>query len=661
MNMKDYMKDYLIYCEDILNEAKDYRQIMKEKIGLTEEVAEYLHNFSNKYSLWFANEIKKMADFKNSKSPVLWIQNNIAHKMTGILDWVTNVQNTNLKAYNWEKAVQASEEYHDNLENISLEGIEENTILKKYNDGYYWVDLETNHSQEEGIAMGHCGGSQKCDTIYSLRFYDKHTQSIDPKITLAISPKKHTWYQCKGKKNSLPKEEYHPYIADILFNKDIYIYKSDYKPEHDFKSDDLINYINENPDDFPDHEGFLSNIKGNKITLKDFEQILEDHGPKKYYDMCIIDDEDFCSVMISLDLEIKETDDEDIYDILSKYNSYSGDEKRDIRKCLSKALSQISIEEVEIDLPEDNVVRIMMRIEDSDTEYLTMDDDGLEMFETVCKYYEQEDQRLELSEFLSSLKKQFIENNFLFNEFTEFIEEIKDLKLSNVKYIQLEDVTNISIHYKPFSTLLENYPQYNNSLNQYYQCDYVQSFGKMTKDQQQKYNYMSYMIEFFYNLITNQLNIKENVYITVRSASNLVNADPNDKSHNFIIKYYIEDKISEDDLSNIKKINTEYDNIVKQYEQFFEDILFYVYETRIPYTVNDIYYDEKDLPDKNNAYDFKNVPYYDKESHLKLDTILVFGNDNVLDKIEERLKAYPRLKSGEEYDPELVKDYMQNR
>ena len=25
------------------------------------------------------------------------------------------------------------------------------------------------------------------------------------------------------------------------------------------------------------------------------------------------------------------------------------------------------------------------------------------------------------------------------------------------------------------------------------------------------------------------------------------------------------------------------------------------------------------------------------------------------------LKLYPRLKSGDEYDPELVKEYMQNR
>ena len=46
---------------------KDHRQKII-KIGLPTEVADYLHNLNDKYSLWFADKINKMPMFQMSRN-----------------------------------------------------------------------------------------------------------------------------------------------------------------------------------------------------------------------------------------------------------------------------------------------------------------------------------------------------------------------------------------------------------------------------------------------------------------------------------------------------------------------------------------------------------------------------------------------------------------
>ena len=123
MNFNDIYNDILL--------EKDHRQKMM-KFGIPEPVADYLHSVDDKYSIWFANQIKNMEGYQTSRSKVNWIQVNLQTAMQGIIDWVKNTPNVLLKNYNWEQAVEAQEDYHANIKTKTLEGEEENKILKKY-------------------------------------------------------------------------------------------------------------------------------------------------------------------------------------------------------------------------------------------------------------------------------------------------------------------------------------------------------------------------------------------------------------------------------------------------------------------------------------------------------------------------------------------------
>jgi hypothetical protein len=284
-------EEELIFEQYSLLLEKDHRKKMI-KFGIPEDVADYLHNFSSKYSIWFANQIKDLGNYKNSQDKVNWIRVNEG-QFTGILDWVRNTPNINLKDYNLQQAVQAAAEYHNNLKATSLEGEEKNTIIKKYGDGFYWVDLETSDCREEGGAMGHCARTS-AETMFSLRKYTPETQTIDPVVTVAANPDDGSWQQAKGKKNSKPKEEYWKYIADILVEYNMLVYKPEYDSSNDFRNDDLYRYVEENQEEFENAEEILENIEESLITFEDFENAYKEGGGEdcKYYSMYIDDDAD---------------------------------------------------------------------------------------------------------------------------------------------------------------------------------------------------------------------------------------------------------------------------------------------------------------------------------------------------------------------------------
>ena len=267
--------------EGIILLEKDHRQSMM-KFGIPQDVADYLHNYNDKYSLWFANQFKTMPDYQRATDKVAWIRGTKQFHMANILDWIANVPNTMLKAYNWQEAVDAAANWHNSLQSTNLKDIEDNTILKTYNDGFYWVDLESRRCTDEGAAMGHCGTTHKAQTIYSLRKFDKNTQTRESFITMAISPSEGVWYQCKGKKNSKPKPEYYPYIVDILIMKKCYKYQSEYNGQNDFRPDDFKKYLEDRPDLFADQrDDILSKLEEQGLEVQaakifkkyDFENI----------------------------------------------------------------------------------------------------------------------------------------------------------------------------------------------------------------------------------------------------------------------------------------------------------------------------------------------------------------------------------------------------
>lgn len=277
-------EEELIFEQYSLLLEKDHRQKMI-KFGIPEDVADFLHNFNSKYSIWFANEFKKARSFQNAQDKVNWVRNQ-TNTMTSILDWVRNVPNINLKKYSYTEAANEAREYHRNIQVKTLEGEEKNKIIKKYDDGFYWVDLESNSCEEEGGAMGHCARTS-AETMFSLRKYIPETQTIDPVVTIAANPDDGTWQQAKGKKNSRPKEEYWKYIADILVEYEMLVFKPEYDSANDFRNDDLYKYVEEHPDEFENSDELLEKIKETLVTQADFERVYKEEGGEdcKYYSM----------------------------------------------------------------------------------------------------------------------------------------------------------------------------------------------------------------------------------------------------------------------------------------------------------------------------------------------------------------------------------------
>lgn len=175
----------------------------------------------------------------------------IKPKITTIFDWlfssVREIENIDFNKSNLNDLYSRATEWHEELKATGEIRDEAGDIIKKYKDGYYWIDLETSDCDIEGEAMGHCGRTT-ADTLLSLR-HIKKTGRIEPHVTMAVdyenkSEKKYdTIYQIKGKENTKPISKYHKYIVDFFLdensgdNKKISL--NEYSPENDFHFSDL--------------------------------------------------------------------------------------------------------------------------------------------------------------------------------------------------------------------------------------------------------------------------------------------------------------------------------------------------------------------------------------------------------------------------------------
>ena len=311
---------------------KDHRPKMI-KFGIPENIADYLHELSNKYSIWFANQIKDMDGYKEATSyqKLFWVRQNLENDIRAILDWISNSANVAIKEYDWDSAMDAQEEYHDNLESDDIEG-ENNRIIAEYDNGIYWVDLETSRCREEGDAMGHCG-TTAADTLFSLRKYDKKTKKISAKVTVAVSPNEGLWMQAKGKFNKKPDKEYFHYIADILLKNDVYEYQEEYNGYNDFDKEDYINTIQDDPDYFEkygDIDEIVEKIESSGVQPEDFEEILNEYTFEGPWAINWVDFNEHCYGSIDFYLTIdfdKDDLQEYIGNIQNHFTSLEGENK----------------------------------------------------------------------------------------------------------------------------------------------------------------------------------------------------------------------------------------------------------------------------------------------------------------------------------------------
>jgi hypothetical protein len=272
--------------QNIIVEASK-KDILVNKLGFSNENADVLANAAGPFAVWLGNKLidlyakkyleihlrdysqtpeqkekieSEFADPQKRKQRVLDFLNRLGgvrgnlSNITSIMDWIRVGLNGNVKPYmnmSFEELYDLSREWHDSLEagQGDFNYNEKNKVLRDYRDengiGFYWVDLETNSSDEECDRMGHCGRTGGDKSLYSLR----RTQRINKDFTLnksyltaAVGEDNGVIYQLKGPKNSKPDEKYHPYIVDLILNDEhIQGFGSEYASDKDFKITDLSN------------------------------------------------------------------------------------------------------------------------------------------------------------------------------------------------------------------------------------------------------------------------------------------------------------------------------------------------------------------------------------------------------------------------------------
>ena len=257
--------------EELIIEASK-KDVLIQKLGFSEDNAEMLSKLAGALSVWLGNKLIEGVQHNLrhtvlsrsigeeqpvTKQEAIDILNRGAgvrarrSEIVSIMDWVRVGLNGDVNPYRdlrFDDLHKKSREWHESLDTGSgeINYIEENTILRDYRKdgiGFYWTDLETNNSDEECNRMGHCGRTSSDNTIYSLR----ETRRINEQYTInkshltaAVGSSDGIIYQMKGTKNSKPKEEFHPYIVDLIINKEtIQGFGSEYQSSSDFKITDL--------------------------------------------------------------------------------------------------------------------------------------------------------------------------------------------------------------------------------------------------------------------------------------------------------------------------------------------------------------------------------------------------------------------------------------
>ena len=257
MNFKNLLSELLVEANK--------RDVLITKLGLSEKNADVISKICGPFSVFIANKIidivqkqiikDKNRDFTRQET-VEYLNGGYTiqtskTQLTTIMDWVRTGLNGNVKPYQnftYDQLVQSAKKWHDELGvgNGEINYVEENEILLDYRDegiGFYWVNLNTNTSDEECDRMGHCGRTSSDNTIYSLRevkrFNEKYTINKSH-LTAAIGNRDGIVYQMKGPKNSKPQEKFYPYIIDLLL-KDEHIkgFGSEYNSNDDFSLGDL--------------------------------------------------------------------------------------------------------------------------------------------------------------------------------------------------------------------------------------------------------------------------------------------------------------------------------------------------------------------------------------------------------------------------------------
>lgn len=552
---------------------KDHRKKIL-KIGLPQEVADYLHQFDDKYSLWFADKIARMPEYAQARNKVQFVYN-LQTQLQGILDWIRNTPNILIKNYTWDSAIAAAAEYHENIQ-ISNLSDETNTILKKYDDGYYWVDLESTSDSCEASAMGHCANTNKGETLWSLRKYNNATQELEPFITISVSPDKNTWHQCKGKRNSKPKEEYWIYIADILYDNDIYKFVAEYDRGSDFGPKEFISTLESNEERFPDAEEYIEKIKISGVTVKDFEKVLKQYTWKtlsiELYDQY---ENDYIYPTFGFYMNIDDDETDLPIDCLELSTKASKDY---FSRIFDVYVTDLEVESFEATENMKALTTIRGNIEESDGSF-SLDETGLNSFKQTCRYYSEMDARIDKKEFLADhLEKLLVLDECLENPLMELKNLIGQDKIELIAKFS-NDMSLLEVKFENFPIGVTGFIYPSIFIRDYYWSMESPKQIKPHCTPKTDNDYLLYSI--FWNFIKNNVLNDPTQILYYDTTSFSIKKDYDwDDDH---------DIDAEEEFKKIQELSNKWSMIGKYLRAFERDIVQPFVDRKIPITADDLY------------------------------------------------------------------------
>jgi hypothetical protein len=205
-----FYTSYKSYGKTILDNKENPQSLKK----LLDIIKDSVRNILNGTKDFFAYHTDGNGNIESKLASKL---NNVSFKLEDLLDLN--------QAYHYELSIGK----------INRPGSRDGKVILNFPDGYKWLDLKRGRCEIEGIAGKHCGnaGEQPGDTILSLR--DKKDY-----VHLTFILNNGILEERKGKANTKPKEEYHPYILELLKLPIIKgLGKGRYAPENDFQLSDL--------------------------------------------------------------------------------------------------------------------------------------------------------------------------------------------------------------------------------------------------------------------------------------------------------------------------------------------------------------------------------------------------------------------------------------
>jgi hypothetical protein len=296
-----------LYIRNLISESfynillEDKKQILIDRLNLSDVLADWIINISDKYSVWLANDFIKsivnslgdnsrleplkkavlqQISSNNPSGAILKLINKVKTQKEGeyryIADWLNGrgsgvaieQDKINFRELTFDEALRRAAQWHNNVAELSKEDVviedEDGDIVITFPDGYYWINLGQRYCEKEGQAMGHCGRGE--GNLFSLRREGRPFLTADVLLDGTVR-------QLRGRANTKPKKEYHPYIIKFILSDFVKSFDYwDYKKEENFKLSDLT-------------DEQLEDVIGKKSSLFNEDKIFDSFPINKILEM----------------------------------------------------------------------------------------------------------------------------------------------------------------------------------------------------------------------------------------------------------------------------------------------------------------------------------------------------------------------------------------